>query len=151
MLFRSGSRTLKNGSEGADVKEMQAGLIRLGYDLGSWGADGDFGDCTELAVKQFQKDHGLEVDGEFGPKSLAAYEKALVALDTTVEDPKTVEIVGGNCYIRTEPGTNGAVLGVAKRGTTHTFGGEIAQNGWIRIRHGDGTAWVSGKYAKLKG
>ena len=64
---------------------------------------------------------------------------------------KTVEIVGGNCYIRSEPGINGAVLGVAKRGTTHTFGGEIAQNGWIRIRHGDGTAWVSGKYAKLKG
>lgn len=146
-----GSRTLKNGSEGADVKEMQSGLIRLGYDLGSWGADGDFGDCTELAVKQFQKDHGLDATGKFDAKALKAYEAALVALDKPAEDPKTVEIVGGNCYIRTEPGTNGAVLGVAKRGTTHTFGGEIAQNGWIRIRHGDDTAWVSGKYAKLKG
>ena len=74
-----------------------------------------------------------------------------MALDKPTEDPKTVEIVGGNCYIRSEPGINGAVLGVVKRGTSHTFGGEIAQNGWICIRHGDGTAWVSRKYAKLKG
>lgn len=67
-------------------------------------------------------------------------EAALVALDKPAEDPKTVEIVGGNCYIRSEAGTNGAVLGVAKRGTEHAFGGEIARNGWIRIKHGDGTA-----------
>ena len=72
-----GSRVLKNGSEGNDVREMQSGLIRLGYDLGLWGADGEFGDQTEMAVKQFQSDHGLTVNGAFDEKCVAALDTAL--------------------------------------------------------------------------
>lgn len=67
-----GSRNLKKGSEGDDVKELQEKLIALGYDLGKYGADGDFGSATLTAVKAFQKDHGLTVDGIFGKKSYAA-------------------------------------------------------------------------------
>ena len=48
---------------------MQGILERLGYDLGSCGVDGDFGRMTEKAVKAFQKDHGLTVDGICGPKT----------------------------------------------------------------------------------
>ena len=71
------TRTLRNGDEGADVKAMQEGLIRLGYDCGRWGADGDFGDGTEIALKRFQLEHGLDIDGIYGPKSRAAMDKAL--------------------------------------------------------------------------
>lgn len=67
-----GSRNLKKGSEGDDVKELQQKLMALGYDLGKWGADGEFGSATLAAVKAFQKDHGLTVDGIFGKKSYAA-------------------------------------------------------------------------------
>lgn len=72
-----GKRTLKKGSKGADVKELQAGLIKMGYDLGKYGADGDFGTKTLNAVKSFQKKYGLAVDGQFGPKSYAKYKEVM--------------------------------------------------------------------------
>ena len=46
-------RILKYGCEGGDVKILQEALLKLGYDLGKWGCDGDFGDCTELALEEF--------------------------------------------------------------------------------------------------
>ena len=61
--------TIRRGSKGETVAEMQGILERLGYDLGSCGVDGDFGRMTEKAVKAFQKDHGLTVDGICGPKT----------------------------------------------------------------------------------
>ena len=55
--------TIRRGSKGETVAEMQGVLERLGYDLGSCGVDGDFGRMTEKAVKAFQKDHGLKQTG----------------------------------------------------------------------------------------
>jgi len=46
-------------------------LDRMGYDLGSYGVDGDFGSATEAAVKSFQSDHGLTVDGIVGKNTWA--------------------------------------------------------------------------------
>ena len=60
-------KIIRKGSKGQAVTEMQALLDKLGYDLGPCGVDGDFGKCTEAAVKQFQRDRGLEVDGIVGP------------------------------------------------------------------------------------
>ena len=57
---------LKRGAKGDDVKTLQKLLIKAGYSCGKWGADGDFGAATEAAVKRYQKDHGLTVDGECG-------------------------------------------------------------------------------------
>lgn len=54
---------MRRGAKGAEVKTLQTGLIRLGYDLGRYGADGDFGQATEAAVKKFQTDNRLPVDG----------------------------------------------------------------------------------------
>ena len=145
-----GSRILRNGSEGADVKEMQTGLIRLGYDLGKWGADGDFGDATEMAVKTFQRDNSLEVDGEFGPLSLAAFIKALSTLDKPVDAPKHVVIEGGNCYVRTAPNTTGKALGVAHAGDKLVFGGSIdEETRWLLVEYKGQNGWVSPKYGRL--
>ena len=58
---------LKKGSKGEAVKEMQTILISKGYDLGKWGAEGAFGRQTLAAVKAFQKDCGIKVDGIVGP------------------------------------------------------------------------------------
>lgn len=151
-----GSRVLKNGSEGDDVKQMQSGLISLGYDLGKWGADGEFGDQTEMAVESFQQDHGLKVSGEFDADTLAAYEAALVALAQPVDSPKYVVIEGGDCYIRTAPNTTGKKLGVAHRGDKLPFGGQIdEETRWLLVQHtpkgetAPVNAWVSGKYGRL--
>lgn len=145
-----GDRLLRNGREGDDVREMQEGLIRLGYDLGRWGADGDFGDATEMAVRRFQIHSGLGVDGVFGPKTLAAFQAALVALETPVEvEPHYVVIEGGNCYIRMEPNTGAEIRGVAHEGSKLPYAGEMAVNGWLKVTYRDKPGWVSGKYGRV--
>lgn len=70
----AGYPTLRKGSKGEDVKRLQELLIGMGYDLGSWGADGDYGKATEAAVRKFQQEHGLTADGIAGPKTWAALE-----------------------------------------------------------------------------
>lgn len=60
-------RLLRKGCRGEDVKELQSALMLLGYDLGKCGADGIFGRKTQAAVKAFQKDEGIQVDGIAGP------------------------------------------------------------------------------------
>ena len=67
---------LSNGSYGEPVKELQEDLIALGYSCGIYGADGDFGNDTETAVRNFQKASGIEVDGIAGPDTMAAIVKA---------------------------------------------------------------------------
>lgn len=146
-----GDRLLKNGCDGDDVKELQTNLIRLGYDCGAWGADGDFGDATEMAVRAFQKANDLVVDGKFGPKSLEAMEKLIGELEVTVESPKKVRIVGGNCYVRQGPGTNYDQRGVAFEGEQLPFGGKIDdESKWISVIYKDSEGWVSPKYGKLE-
>ena len=72
-----GDGILRMGSKGIEVRKLQENLINLGYSVGPDGADGDFGRNTYSAVKEFQKDHGLEVDGEVGPLTFAAIDQAL--------------------------------------------------------------------------
>ena len=145
-----GSRILRHGSAGSDVKAMQEALIRLGHDLGKYGADGDFGDCTELALIAFQTAAGIDADGECGPVTFAALNKALEALeDAPTVATQTVRIEGGDCYIRTAPNTDGKKLGVAHRGDTFTYGGETSEGGWLLIEYRGQNAWVSGKYGRL--
>lgn len=65
---------LMKGDEGKEVKEMQTMLIAVGYSCGSYGADGDFGEGTDKALRAFQKDYKLTVDGCYGSKSKAKLE-----------------------------------------------------------------------------
>lgn len=65
---------------------MQTMLLALGYDLGKYGADGDFGSATESALKAFQKaTNSLEVDGIYGKNSKAALEAAYKNLAVTIK------------------------------------------------------------------
>ena len=74
--------TLRRGSSGEYVTLLQTKLIQLGYDLAPYGADGKFGAKTESAVKQFQKDAGLAVDGVVGKNTWAALEAGKMPLYT---------------------------------------------------------------------
>ena len=67
--------TLRSGSRGEAVKQMQQALISLGYLGGT--ADGIFGTHTENAVKKFQRASRLTADGLAGSKTLELlYQKA---------------------------------------------------------------------------
>ena len=68
------------GDGGSEVSNLQEKLLKLGYDLGRWGVDGDFGSATQKAVKKFQKDSGLKDDGIVGPQTYAALDDALERL-----------------------------------------------------------------------
>lgn len=60
---------LKKGDKGLQVRRLQMFLnwcINANLDV-----DGDFGNKTRLAVKQYQKKYKLDIDGLFGKKSLA--------------------------------------------------------------------------------
>lgn len=64
-------KTLRRGDKGLEVAEMQGLLIAHGESLPRYGIDGDFGRETEKAVKSFQRENGLVVDGICGPKTWA--------------------------------------------------------------------------------
>lgn len=64
--------TIRAGAKGAAVTEAQGLLKKHGYSLPKYGADGSFGEETENAVKAFQRDKGLAVDGVIGAATWAA-------------------------------------------------------------------------------
>lgn len=61
--------SLTKGMVNDFVKKMQTMLIKVGYSCG--GVDGFFGDYTFAALKKFQKDNKIIVDGIYGPQSRA--------------------------------------------------------------------------------
>ena len=87
---------LKKGAKGEAVKTMQTMLIACGYSCGGTGADGDFGKNTDAALRAFQKDNDLTVDGIYGPASKVALEKAYAEgktqppTDSTTDNAKTI-------------------------------------------------------------
>lgn len=103
------SNNLVFGSEGDKVKELQNNLIKLGYDLGKNGADGDFGTKTLTAVKNFQQKYKLTVDGIVGPATEKAIKEAIKAMEenkiiTPEEEKKEEEFKVGD-LVKLLPGS----------------------------------------------
>ncbi|HGS4450646.1 TPA: type VI secretion system tip protein TssI/VgrG [Vibrio cholerae] len=79
----------RQGNHSDEVKLLQEALIKLGFDLGKAGADGDFGSKTKTAIEQFQKSYQPShqthpsysigaVDGIVGKGTLLALDEALM-------------------------------------------------------------------------
>ena len=150
IAYKLGDRILRNGMDGEDVKELQTMLITLDYDCGAWGADGEFGDSTQQAVERFQTAHGCAVDGEVGPETLAALEKAMEEAEAPVAEARYVKIVNGNCYVRKAPKVEKKNdIGVAHRGDILRYQGQISADGWHLVEFNGKNGWVSGKYSEL--
>lgn len=148
-----GSRLLRNGSEGSDVCALQELLLSLGYALPRYGADGHFGSETEAAVRAFQADAGLEVDGKYGEKSHDALMDA--AADGEEEEPsrpsgRTVVIVsdGGKVNIRVGNGLTYSRITQLAPGTTCPYVA-TAENGWHAVIIGARVGWVSGEFSRI--
>lgn len=65
----------KVGDKGEQVKLLQKFLIWAGFSVGSSGVDGDFGNATKSAVREFQSLYGLSVDGGWGKECQAQAKK----------------------------------------------------------------------------
>jgi len=59
-VYAADDRTLKT------YAQRQQALIDLGYDLGTWGADGYWGEASKGALLAYQYHAGLAVDGRWG-------------------------------------------------------------------------------------
>ncbi|MBQ3760380.1 MAG: peptidoglycan-binding protein [Clostridia bacterium] len=158
-----GSRLLKNGSTGTDVKTLQELLNQLGASLT---VDGIFGNKTEAAVIAFQKKAGIKQDGKYGDQSHAAFMAAIAEKDAPLQtDPAPAEPVqdepvtnerkvvitcdGGTVNIRVGNDTKYARITVAEGGTVLLYVA-TAENGWHAVIVGDRVGWVSGKYSKIE-
>ncbi|WP_303166594.1 NlpC/P60 family protein [Phascolarctobacterium sp.] len=62
--------SFQRGDDGQEVLAIQKRLVELSYNIGT--IDGEFGPATESAVKRFQADTGLEVDGVVGEATYKA-------------------------------------------------------------------------------
>lgn len=66
--------TLRQGSTGSDVTDLQQKLKDRGFDPN--GIDGKFGPGTRDAIMNFQQSEGLQADGIAGPATMAALQSA---------------------------------------------------------------------------
>lgn len=180
-----GERPLTKGADGPDVIALQKALKTLGYGslLGKWGenkdgVDGDYGSSTMSAVKAFEKDHALPIDGMADLACIKAIIKAVVdgapvviPPDTDAPDdsvPDDEPTTGGNnppsgipdhkCLwvvattplnIRTGPSTSHAKKMVIYPGTGLMYDGET-KDGWYAVLYRGKRHWVSGKCSKFE-
>ena len=149
---------LSKGDKGNDVKTMQTMLIAVGYSCGSYGADGDFGSDSDKALRKFQGDYSLTVDGKYGSKSKAK-------LESVYNQKKSSKSLGtykvtakSGLYVREGAGTNYDIVPknkLTKNAQEHAksngalrYGTHVTvkewKNGFARIPSG----WVSGDYLK---
>ena len=87
------------------------------------------------------------IDG-YGRPDYAALEGDAPAPAPEIEKP-CVEITG-SVNVRRGPGVEYERVGIVKKGDRlKWFGFTYPENGWQLVAYQDGTAWVSGKYAKV--
>ena len=164
-VYTLGSRLLKNGSSGSDVKALQELLNQLGAGLT---VDGQFGSKTEAAVKAFQKKAGLKQDGKYGDQTHAALMAAVAeddagqqAMTETQPAPDqeqpiagqttirvTIRSSGGKVNVRTGNGTSYSRITAVAPGTVLEYVA-TALNGWQAVKVGSQIGWVSGEYSEI--
>ncbi len=103
------SSSLRNGSQGDAVRDLQRKLKKLGFYTGN--IDGDFGPGTESAVKRIQTQYGLTADGIAGKQTLAALDTATAtASPTDTPTPRPTAAPNYNENTRLENGNSGTLV-----------------------------------------
>ena len=156
-VYTLGSRALKKGMSGEDVKQLQEALISIGYDLT---ADGVYGDKTAKAVYDFKKANDVrtssgEVNDTYGSRAHDALMKVLS--DNEEPEPseplktKTVLVyAAGSWNVRSGPGTEYGIVTVVKKGASFWYV-STADNGWIQVEVNGQYGWLSPKCAEVTG
>ena len=127
-------KTLRRGSKGELVVELQSKLKVLGFDCGT--IDGIYGAKTEEAVEALQKERKITQDGICGPKTWATIDAFA---------PYSVIVTASKLNIRTGPSsTKYKVKATTKKGAKHIIVYETGS--WGKLKNGEG--WVYLPYTK---
>lgn len=143
-FYQLGSRTIRFGVKGNDVVELQQKLVKLGYNLGTYGTekngiDGNCGSKTVKAIKDFQTSHGLTVDGKYGAKTHAAMLKAFEGnSETSTAGEFTIKVQSWSVNVRNAPSTStGQVVRVVRMNTLLSAVGIDSATGWYKLSDGN--------------
>lgn len=127
-------KTLRRGSKGELVVELQSKLKVLGFDCGT--IDGIYGSKTEDAVEALQKERKITQDGICGPKTWAAIDAFA---------PYNIIVTASKLNIRTGPSsTKYKVKTTTQKGAKYTIVYETGS--WGKLKNGEG--WVYLPYTK---
>ena len=151
-----GRPTLKKGSYGAFVTELQNMLLQLGFNLGSYGVDGDFGEDTEAAVLAFQANNKLQETGIVDADDWAKLDDLMDNegdADEGNEDANTgIDVPAGDLLVRdgswnvrTGPGVEFAIAKTVRGGDKLE---EVDTQGWKPVMVGGSVCWISPKALK---
>lgn len=92
-----------NVASGRSIADLQSSLKKLGYDPGA--IDGQDGPATQAAVRTFQLDNGLAVDGDAGPMTWEAMDHEMSKINTKTKQSTKDKVgavgvgVGGTALI----------------------------------------------------
>ncbi|WP_019810971.1 N-acetylmuramoyl-L-alanine amidase [Saccharomonospora halophila] len=150
--YHLGSRPLaylvSSPVHGDDVFALQERLTELGFDAGR--PDGGFGPQTERALKNFQRDYGLVVDGICGPATVRALRqlspRARGGRPVFLREREQVRRSGPRLRgkrIVIDPGHGGPDLGVSAHGVSES---EVA---WDLARRLEGRMKATGMEALI--
>ena len=139
---------LMKGDRGAEVKAMQADLIKLGYSCGKSGADGVFGDDTDDAVRAFQKANKLVIDGKYGVKSKAKAKELLAKASTPATTETFLVKFKEDMNVRTGAGTKYPIVNTCKKNYKYTIVGttKVGTALWGKLKSGAGWVCIAAKY-----
>ena len=177
ITYTLGSRSLKKGSLGSDVKTLQELLNQIAIVTPALVVDGDFGSKTEAAIKTFQKKTGIKQDGIYGDETHKALMGAVAdddagkaAQSTTPDQPISEPVEGvtepsspvttgpskviivcssGTVNIRKGNSTAFSRITAVKNGTVFGYIATAA-NGWHAVLLENEIGWVSGNYSKIE-
>lgn len=148
------TRELHQGNKGDDVKLVQSKLIELGYLKDK--ADGIFGKKTLAAVKAFQKDKGLTVDGEVGKKTWNKLFPTSSSSTTSTTTSSTVDLkASGQQYAKEMDWWTSGIQKIFGKNVTATITDVKTGLQWKEVRkagskHADVQPKTSADTAKLK-
>lgn len=141
-------------STNKSTKEMQQMLIKLGYDCGAAGADGILGTNTKKAIKAFQKDNQLTIDGIYGPKTekvlLQKYNKFQEVKNYAQSFDKNIAktyITTSKLNLRSAANFNGSITTVIPKNATVTCYGYYTDE-WYYVTYNGYTGFCNKQWLK---
>lgn len=130
--------TLRYGSRGNTVKELQSRLVSLGYSVGSTGIDGIFEWRTENGLNAFKADAGLPQNGIYDEATHEALMEALgVTSEPYIDSPRindypvihVYELECDNCSVGQQEDGGGTVTEEIARARMKQQAEELLENG----------------------
>jgi peptidoglycan hydrolase-like protein with peptidoglycan-binding domain len=143
--------TLKRGSSGNYVKELQTLLNKVGgYSLE---VDGDFGPLTNAALLDYQAKQGINDDEVCGPVTWAHLLGETDDGEKPAEDDFYIKVIAAkSANVRVAPGTGAKSRGIVLKGAILRATGSVKVidgTKWYNVIYDGESCWISGKMAEL--